>query len=418
MVVQVATVFCSVRNGRVHLIQLLTRDGVGDQWRFVQRLVISRLGDDASSRHGFKGQLNAGFNHGNHQDAVVEEFLLGDFYIASWGFLEVGFSGIGAPLQQIFVVVGPVFHHGLGEVTADDVVLVLVVQRTHDLLQLFSQIKGFDLGRVGQTVQHVGHATVLQSFGDGFPAVLDQARGIASVDAFFNHLVEAQDRPGLQHAAQDGLLAHQVGFNFGDEGRHQNAGFVTARTHCVGFGQRQAFAFWIVVFVHGDQGRYTEATHVFSAYFRTWALGSNHDDGQVVTDFHAFFDNVETVRVRQASAVLHQRHNSSHNSAMLLVWCQVQNQVCGGDQFFVGTHGKAVFSRVLPGLALLGNGFRAQGVGNVQAAVAQVQTLVKALCTATDDDQLFAFQRVYAISKFSVVHEAAFCQLSELLAQR
>ena len=63
--------------------------------------------------------------------------------------------------MQVFVVVRPVFHHGLGEVAADDVVLVLFVQRAHDVFQLFGQIKGFDFGRVAKTVHHIGDAAVL-----------------------------------------------------------------------------------------------------------------------------------------------------------------------------------------------------------------------------------------------------------------
>ena len=145
---------------------------------------------------------------------------------------------------------------------------------------------------------------------------------------------------------------------------------MAASAHCVGFCQGKAFTFRIVGFVNSDQGGNTETTHVFSAHFRPWALRRHHDDGEVVADLHAFFDDVKTVRVRQASAFFHQRHYRRYNSGVLLIGRQVQDHICRGDQLFVGTDSKAVFSGVLPRLALLFDGFRAQGVRDVQAAIA------------------------------------------------
>ncbi len=193
VVVQVAAVLCSIRDSCVHFVQLLTCDCVSNQRSLVQRFVVSRFGDDARSSHSFECQLNTSFNHSYHQDAVVEEFLLGNFNVACWSLLEISLSSFCTPAQQILVIVCPVFHHHARESTVDDVILVLVVQRTHDYFQLFRQIKCFDLSWVRKTIQHVSHAAVFQCFSNGFPTKLDQFRCVTSVDAFLNHFVEAQD---------------------------------------------------------------------------------------------------------------------------------------------------------------------------------------------------------------------------------
>ena len=101
---------------------------------------------------------------------------------------------------------------------ADDVVLVLLVEGTHDVLEFLGEVEGANLGGVGQAVHHIGNAAVLEALGDRFPAVLDQFGGVTGLDALLDHLVEAQDGTGLQHAAQYGLFAHQVGLHLGDKG--------------------------------------------------------------------------------------------------------------------------------------------------------------------------------------------------------
>ena len=218
MIKQVATVLRGVGNHNIHLIEFLARDGVGDQRGLVQGLVVGGLGNDPGGNHGFEGQLHAGLDHRHQQDAVIVVLLLSDVGGGVGGFLESGFRGLCPPLEQVGVVIGPVLHHGLGEVAADDVVLVLLVEGTHDVLEFLGQVEGANLGGVGQAIHHIGNAAVLEALGDRFPAVLDQFGGVTGLKAFLDHLVEAQDGAGLQHAAEYGLFAHQVGLHFGNEG--------------------------------------------------------------------------------------------------------------------------------------------------------------------------------------------------------
>jgi len=186
----------------------------------------------------------------------------------------------------------------------------------------------------------------------------------------------------------------------------------------IGFGEFEALTLWVILEVHGNQGRHAEATDVFGPDFGAGALGRNHDDGDVVTDLHTFLDDVEAVRVREAGTVLHHRHDRLDDVGVLLVRGEVEHHVGGGQQFLVGADGKAVLGGVLPRLALLGDGLVAKGVRHVEAAVAEVETLVEALGATTDHDHLLAAERLHAVGELVEVHEAALAEFGELCAKR
>ena len=186
-------------------------------------------------------------------------------------------------------------------------------QRRHDGFQLFRQRVSTQFCRVGQTVHHQRNTALLQRFGDGLPAELNQFFCVCRVGALFHQLIEAQQRTGLQHAAQNGLLAHQVGFHFGNEGRFQHARTVAAGRRCPCLGNRHAFAFRIVFRVNRDQRRHAEATFVLFTDFGTRALRCHHHYGDVFTDLLAHFNDVEAVGVTQRRAVFHQRLYGTHN---------------------------------------------------------------------------------------------------------
>ncbi len=221
-------------------------------------------------------------------------------------------------------------------------------QRRHNLFQLFGQCISTQFRRVRQTVHHQGDAALLQRFGDGFPAKLNQFFCVSRVGTFCHQLVEAQQRTGLQHTAQDSLFAHQVRFHFCHEGGFQYASTVTASCRCPGFSDGHAFAFWIVFRVNRDQRRYAETTFVLFTHFGTRTLRCHHHYGNVFTDLLAHFNDVETVGITQRRAVFHQRLYGTNNVGVLLVWRQVNYQVSLRDQLFVGTYFKAVFGRFTP----------------------------------------------------------------------
>ena len=290
-------------------------------------------------------------------------------------------------------------------------------QRCHDRFQLFRQRVSTQFRRVGQTVHHQRDTALLQRFGDRFPAELNQFFCVCRVCTLFHQLVEAQQRARLQHTAQDGLLTHQVRFNFRDERRFQNARTVATRCCSPCFGDRHTFTFRIVFRVNGDKRWHAEATFVLFTYFCTRALRCHHHNGDVFTDLLAHFNDVKAVGVTQRRTVFHQRLHGTHNVRVLFVWRQVNHQVCLGDQFFVGTNFKTIFGRFAPGRTLLSNRFFTQGVGDIQTGVTHVQALVQTLGAAADDDHFFTLKVARAIGKFVARHKAAFAQLRQLLAQ-
>ena len=102
----------------------------------------------------------------------------------------------------------PVVHHSTAEPPGHNVVHVLFIQRSQDCFHAVAQPSCFEFGWIRQSIHHVGDAAVLECLCDGFPSVLHQFCGVAWLNALINHFIEAQKRPGLEHPAQNGLLAH------------------------------------------------------------------------------------------------------------------------------------------------------------------------------------------------------------------
>ena len=116
----------------------------------------------------------------------------------------------------------------------------------------------------------------------------------------------------------------------------------------IGLCNIPSLASGIVLAMDRDQGRYAETTLVLLANLGSRRFGSHHDNGEVLTDLHAFLDDVEAVRVREARALLHQRHDFLDHRGVLLVGRQVAHEVGGGDQFLVAADLEAVLGGVLP----------------------------------------------------------------------
>ena len=193
---------------------------------------------------------------------------------------------------------------------------------------------------------------------------------------------------------------------------------MSAGARGVGLGDFQALAVGVVLAVHGDQRGHAEATLVLFPHLGARAFRRHHDHRDVVADLHAFLDDIEAVRIRQAGALLHERHDLADHGAVLLVRSQVEHEVGCRDQVGVGAHGEPVLRGIAPGRALLGDRRIAQRVGDVQPAVAEVQSLVEALGATANDNQLLAAQSVDAIDELTAVHEAAFAELLELQPER
>src|SRR5690606_1400863 len=112
-------------------------------------------------------------------------------------------------------------------------------------------------------------------------------------------------RACLQHSAKDRLLTHQVRLHFCNERTLQAAGTMSAGCRSIGLRNLQSVAVRIVLRMDSKQGRYAESTLVLFAYLGAGALGSHHNDGEVFTDLHALFNDVEAVAVGKSCALLH-----------------------------------------------------------------------------------------------------------------
>mmetsp|Transcript_19762 Transcript_19762/g.59135 ORF Transcript_19762/g.59135 Transcript_19762/m.59135 type:complete len:484 (+) Transcript_19762:258-1709(+) len=412
--VQVAAILGGIRNHLVHLVQLPAGNRVGDQRRLVQGLVVRALGLHPRIHHLLKSELDARLDHGNHDDGIIEVLLLRDFHAAGRGLLKACLGGLLAPLQKVGVVVVPILHHRLREVARNNVVLVLHVQRAHDLLQLLGQLEALDFRWIVQAVHHASDSAVLQSLGLGLPTVLDQLRSVPRLNARRHHLVEAQYSASLQHAAQDGLLTHQVALDLRDEAAQQDAGTVSTGRGRVRLGELQTLALGVVLRVHSDERRHAEAALVLLADLRAGAFRGDHDDGQIVTDLHAFLHDVEAVAVREGRTLLHQRHNLGHDSAVLLVRRQVQHQICVRDELLISPDRKAIGCGVNEAGALAVDGLLPQRVTHVAARISHVQPLVQALGPAADDHELFVCDHFRPVGELVPPHESAPAELVKL----
>eukprot|EP00438_Fugacium_kawagutii_P015169 Skav227594 [mRNA] locus=scaffold1141:233892:237028:- [translate_table: standard] len=132
--VQITPILGSVGNDFVHLIKLLSRDGVGNERRFVQRFVVGTFRLHANLHHLLKRQFHTSLDHGHHKDCIVEVLLLLDLHATSRRLLKASLGSLLSPLQQVGIIVVPILHHGIGEDSRDNVILMLCVERLHDLL--------------------------------------------------------------------------------------------------------------------------------------------------------------------------------------------------------------------------------------------------------------------------------------------
>ena len=192
---------------------------------------------------------------------------------------------------------------------------------------------------------------------------------------------------------------------------------MAACSRSVGLRPLEAFAFRVVFQVDRYQCRHTEATQVLLAHFCTGAFGRHHDDREIVTDFHAFFDDIETVRIGEAGALLHERHDGFHHVGVLFVRREVKYQVSFRDHLFVGADLKTGLGGFNPRRSLFFDRFFAERVGHVQPAIPQIQALIEALSTTTDDHQLLSREWRDTCLEFSRIHEAALTQLLKLGAE-
>ena len=167
-------------------------------------------------------------------------------------------------------------------------------------------------------------------------------------DSFAYHLVVTYDSTSLKHTAKNCLLAHKVRLNFSNERRFKNTGLASAHTNSQSLCISPALAFRVVYRVNGDKVRNTETSLEFVPNFCARTFRSAHNNSNVVTNLHSFFNHVKTVAVPKGRTLFHSLHNFGNNGSVLLVRGKVTNQVGSRNKFVVSTYFKAVFSGIFP----------------------------------------------------------------------
>mmetsp|Transcript_5982 Transcript_5982/g.14243 ORF Transcript_5982/g.14243 Transcript_5982/m.14243 type:complete len:297 (-) Transcript_5982:3-893(-) len=256
---------------------------------------------------------------------------------------------------------------------------------------------------------------MLESLRDSFPTILDELGGITRVDTLLHHLVEAQEGTSLQHAAQDGLLPHQVTLDLCDERAEQYAGAVTSCRRCVGLGYFQAITVWVILGVHRDERRYAKPALVLLTNLGSRTLRGNHHNGQIVADLHALLHNVETMTVGERCPLLHQRHHLFNDRRVLLVWCEVENQISLGYKLLVGADFEVVGGRIDEALAFELNSVLSEGIHHIATRVAHVQPLVQTLSTTTNDHEVLSLDLLDAVFELILAHETAATKLVQFV---
>ena len=133
-----------------------------------------------------------------------------------------------------------------------------------------------ELGGVGDGVVHHGHAALVDQVDDELHLVDALEVGVLGGVARLDEGLEAQLHQLHHAAAQDSLLAKQVGLGLVLEGGLHHA--APGAADACGIGQSQLIGVAGGVLLHGDEAGHALARHVLAAHGVSGALGGDHAD--------------------------------------------------------------------------------------------------------------------------------------------
>ncbi|SJM35764.1 conserved hypothetical protein [Mesorhizobium delmotii] len=264
-------------------------------------------------------------------------------------------------------------HLGLG-VGGDDA-------RTRDIFAPF--------GGVRDRVVHVGDAALIDQVDDQLDLVQALEIGHFRRIAGFHQRLETGADQFDQAAAQDNLLAEQIGFAFLAEIGLDDAR--TAAADAAGIGQSEIERIARSILVDRDQARHAAALLVFAAHRVARPLRRDHDDVDRCFRLDQAKVHVQAVGERDRRAIADVRRDLGFvDVGLQLVWRRHHHQVgpCGGLRH--AHHLEPV------GLDLLGGcraGLEADG-DILDAGVLEVERVRPALAAIADDGDLLALDQV------------------------
>ena len=373
--------------------------------------VVSRFFLNTSINHSFKSKFTTSLNHSNHQDTLVKIFLFRNFCSRFLLWFEWKLTCSFTPGQKISIFVSPVFHHCWWEFTRNDVVHVLLIKWSKQSFDFFRKSVGLDFCRVWKTVHHTCNTTEFQSFTNYVPAVHKEFCNPFRIHTVSNHLVVTADCTSLEHTTKNCLFTHKVRLNFCNERRFKNTSLWTAHTYSQSLSHCPTLSFRVVYRMNSDKIRYTKSTGKFVVNFCTRTFWSTHNNCDVLTNLHSFFNHVKSMWVPQSCTLFHQLLNFVYNWSVLLIWSKVTNKVSSWNHFLICTNFKSVFCSVLPGLTFFCDSRFAECIRNIKTRVTKTHTLVQTLSTTTNDYDFKTFKSLYAISKFFFCHRTTVTKL-------
>ena len=221
--------------------------------------------------------------------------------------------------------------------------------------------------------------------------------GVLGLVAGFHQRLEAAAHQIHHAAAQDGLLAEQVGLGLFVHGSFQDAG--TGAADAGDVSQSDIIGLAGGVLLHSDQAGHTLARHILRADGVAGTLGSGHEDVHIGGGHDLLVADVEAVGEGDGLALSQVRRDVLLvHICLSLVIDEDHDDVGGLGGLGHGYHLEAVFFRHSPGFAAL-----AQTNDHVAATVTQVHGVSMALGAVADDGDLLAVELVQVAVLF-IIH--------------
>ena len=271
-----------------------------------------------------------------------------------------------------------------------------VLDLAQDLLHLLAGLLGDDalagavvavLSGIGDGVTHLGKAALVDQVNDQLHLVnaleVSVLRSVASLDqslkASLHQLADA--------AAEDSLLAEQVGLGLGLEGGLEDAG--TAAADAAGICQSDVHSLAGSVLLNADQIRNAVTLEVLGTNGVARALRSDHDNVDVSRRNDLLEVDVEAVSESQNIARLQVRlDNVLVDVSLLLIRGQHHDDVAGSSSL---SRSHDLQTVVLSLLLVLGA--RTQTNDNMYAGVLQVHCVSMTLGAEADDSNGLAVEQ-------------------------
>ena len=286
----------------------------------MQRFIISTFFFNSSVNHSFKSKFTTSFYHSNHQNTFIKEFLFRNFFARFSVLFKIKFTSVFTPSKKVNIFVCPVYHHSFWEFTTDNIIHVFLIKWSKQFFNLFWKFISLNFCRIWKTVHHICNSTPFKSFTNNVPTVHQKFCSIFRTNSFFNHFVVTNNCSRLKHTTKNCLFAHKVRFYFCNKRRFQNTSFRTTHTNSQSLSISPTFSFWVIFWVNSNQIWNTKATFKFVVNFSSRTFWRTHNNSNIRTNLHSFFNHVKSMRIPKCCTFFHFLLNFCNNRSVLFIW--------------------------------------------------------------------------------------------------